>query len=81
MKHANIIRLHNVFQLSDTKIVMFMEHLEGGTLKDYLEQSGREYISEEEASLLMIQIGSAVNHCHQKSIVHRDIKLENIMLN
>lgn len=37
LKHPNIIKLFNVFQLPDTKIVLVMEHINGGSLKKYLD--------------------------------------------
>jgi serine/threonine protein kinase len=36
LKHREIIKLYNVFQLADTRIVLFMEYIKGGTLRDYL---------------------------------------------
>lgn len=64
LKHNNIIKLYSVFQLADTKIVMLMEYLKGGNLKDYILTRDKKRITEEEASQLMIQIGSAINYCH-----------------
>ena len=40
----------------------------------------RPFYSEKDACIIMKQILSAVNYCHSKNIVHRDIKLDNILL-
>lgn len=56
-----------------------MEYLKGGSLSDYLKENGTK-VKEITASKIMSELISAIIFCHQKSIVHRDIKLENIML-
>ena len=57
-----------------------MSYISGGTLKEYVESNnGR--LKETEVQKLLLQIGNAIAYCHQKDIVHRDIKMENILLN
>lgn len=56
-----------------------MEFLSGGDLFDYLERRGFK-ITEDRARSLARQICSAVYYLHSYGIVHRDLKLENIMM-
>jgi MAP/microtubule affinity-regulating kinase len=55
-----------------------MEYLEGGELLGYLEERG--HLSENEARELFTQIMDAMSYCHRQKLIHRDLKLENIML-
>lgn len=55
-----------------------MEFAAGGELYDYL--SERKVLSEEEARRVFRQISTAVYYCHKHKICHRDLKLENILL-
>ncbi|XP_008843989.2 sperm motility kinase-like, partial [Nannospalax galili] len=55
-----------------------MEHADGGDLADYLEKVG--HLQAEEARPIFTQMACAVNYCHDNGIAHRDIKLENILL-
>ena len=54
-----------------------MEYLEGGELAERLRTVGGKF-SEEDACKYFKQIVSAISYCHQKNIVHRDLKLENL---
>lgn len=56
-----------------------MDYIRGGSLKEYLDSKGGR-LSEGEAQKVMYEVGNALNYCHQRRIVHRDIKFENIML-
>ena len=49
----------------------------GGTLMEFIKKN--ENLSENQISIILKQILSAVNYCHNKKIVHRDLKTENIM--
>lgn len=60
------------------KMVLVMEFAAGGELYDYL--SERKVLSEEEARRVFRQISTAVYYCHKHKICHRDLKLENILL-
>ncbi|XP_003474842.1 NUAK family SNF1-like kinase 2 isoform X1 [Cavia porcellus] len=77
LNHPHIIAIHEVFENS-SKIVIVMEYASRGDLYDYI--SERQRLSEREARHFFRQIVSAVHYCHQNGIVHRDLKLENILL-
>ncbi|CAG5981198.1 unnamed protein product [Menidia menidia] len=75
--HPHIITIYEVFENKD-KIVIVMEYASRGDLYDYI--CDKRKISEKEARHFFRQIVSAVHYCHQNGIVHRDLKLENILL-
>lgn len=59
-------------------MVLVMEFASGGELYDYL--SERKVLEEDEARRIFRQIAIAVYYCHKHRICHRDLKLENILL-
>lgn len=77
LRHVNIIRFHEVFESRD-KIVIVMEYASRGELYDYIQERSR--LSETDARSIFRQITSAVHYLHKNSVVHRDLKLENILL-
>ncbi|XP_054465562.1 NUAK family SNF1-like kinase 1 [Anoplopoma fimbria] len=77
LRHYNIIRIHEVFESRD-KIVIVMEYASRGELYDYIQERRR--LPEPEARSIFRQITSAVHYCHKNGVVHRDLKLENILL-
>ncbi|XP_072804467.1 NUAK family SNF1-like kinase 2 isoform X2 [Vicugna pacos] len=77
LNHPHIIAIHEVFENS-SKIVIVMEYASRGDLYDHI--SERQRLSERDARHFFRQIVSAVHYCHQNGIVHRDLKLENILL-
>ncbi|XP_014025323.2 NUAK family SNF1-like kinase 1 [Salmo salar] len=77
LKHPHIISINEVFENKD-KIVIVMEYASKGELYDYI--SERRRLSERETRHFFRQIVSAVHHCHKNGVVHRDLKLENVLL-
>eukprot|EP00347_Sterkiella_histriomuscorum_P019499 403341396 len=77
-QHPNIIRLLDVFE-NPEYIYIVLEHMAGGDLFNYLER--REFkITEDKGRSFVHQIASALYYLHSYGIVHRDIKLENILM-
>lgn len=78
LDHPNIIRLHEYFE-TRTDIKLIIELCEGGELLDRLHgQIGHRY-SEKIACKYIRSICGAISYCHEKGIVHRDLKLENFL--
>ncbi|XP_046394484.1 serine-rich adhesin for platelets [Ischnura elegans] len=77
VQHPNIIHIYEVFENRE-KMVLVMEYAAGGELYDYL--SERKVLAETEARRIFRQISTAVYYCHKHKICHRDLKLENILL-
>ena len=75
--HPNIAYLYELM-VSESKIYMVMEHVSEGEVFHFIEDHGP--IVEQEAKRLFRQLVKAIQFCHDNNIVHRDLKLENVML-
>ena len=77
LSHNNIVKVYDV-SFGDRLQYIVMEYIEGITLKEYIEKRG--VIDWNEALFFIIQILRALQHAHDKGVVHRDVKPQNIML-
>jgi len=77
LSHPNIVRVYDVSFTNRVHSIV-MEYIDGITLKDYIENQG--ILTWKEAVHFTLQILRALQHAHEKGIVHRDIKPHNIML-
>ena len=77
LSHPNIVKIYDV-GFSDEIQYIVMEYIDGITLKEFIEQQG--VLKWKDALHFVTQILRALQHAHDKGIVHRDIKPQNIML-
>ncbi len=77
LNHKNIVKVFDV-SFGDRLQYIVMEYIEGISLKEYIEQRG--VLNWNEALFFSIQVLRALQHAHDKGIVHRDVKPQNIML-
>ncbi|XP_039126230.1 serine/threonine-protein kinase SAPK2 [Dioscorea cayenensis subsp. rotundata] len=77
LKHPNIVKFKEVL-LTSTHLAIVMEYAAGGELFERICNAGR--FSEDEARFFFQQLISGVSYCHSMQICHRDLKLENTLL-
>ena len=77
LRHPNIVRLHE-FVETERHMGIILEYASGGELFDYI--LNQRYLKDDAARRLFAQLASGVGYLHKKGIVHRDLKLENLLL-
>ena len=77
LSHPNVVKVSDV-SFGDLIQYIVMEYIDGITLKEYIEQQGP--LSWNEAVHFTLQILRGLQHAHDKGVVHRDIKPQNIMV-
>uniref|UniRef100_A0A8I6X1R2 non-specific serine/threonine protein kinase n=2 Tax=Hordeum vulgare subsp. vulgare TaxID=112509 RepID=A0A8I6X1R2_HORVV len=76
VRHPNIVQLHEVMA-SKTKIYFVMEHVRGG---DLFSRVAKGRLREEVARKFFQQLIAAIDFCHSRGVYHRDLKLENLLI-
>ena len=77
LHHPHVTKLYEVIA-TESSIWLITELCSGGELFDYLAEKGR--LSEDESRVIFGQLCLAVGYIHEKGVVHRDLKLENVLL-
>ena len=80
LDHPNILRLYEYFE-TNTTIYLIMHLCKGGELLDRLHKQRNSRYTEAKACRYVRQMLAAIRYCHENKIVHRDLKLENFLLN
>lgn len=77
LSHPNIVKVFDV-SIGDLLQYIVMEYIDGITLKEYIEQQGK--LEWKDAVHFVVQILRGLQHAHDKGIVHRDVKPQNVMV-
>ncbi|KAI9254879.1 kinase-like domain-containing protein, partial [Sporodiniella umbellata] len=77
VQHPSIVKLYETFETCDS-LFLVMEYVPGWNLDEYLKKQGP--MKEEKARMLFRQLVTAVDFCHRKWVVHRDLKTPNVLV-
>lgn len=78
-KHRNIVNFLDAFLRNNfTELWVVMEYMEGGALTDVIDNNPS--ITEDQISTICLETCRGLDHLHQQSIIHRDIKSDNVLL-
>lgn len=77
LEHPNIVNIYDVGSENGLYYIV-MEYVEGITLKTYIEKKGQ--LSFKESASIAIQVARGIEAAHNKNIIHRDIKPQNIII-
>ena len=77
LSHPNVVNLIDAGEVGDVSYLA-MEYVDGQTLKELINQTGG--IAQEDAVRFTLQILAALGHAHQRGIIHRDVKPQNVMV-
>ena len=79
LNHPNIAKLYEAIE-TDTQVILVLEYISGGSTHGFLKSKHLRRMSEEDARGIWRQLIHTLQYLHNKCIAHRDIKLENVML-
>jgi hypothetical protein len=81
LRHLHIVQIYD-FGYDTGMYYMVMEYIQGGTLKDLLKTYGLrgEHMPMDDVLRIIMQVGNALHYAHEHSLVHRDVKPGNVML-
>lgn len=77
LDHPNIVKIYEYFE-DPLRFYIVTDFVQGGELFDEIVRRGN--LSETDAAIVIKQLLSCVNYCHQHGVMHRDLKPENILL-
>jgi len=83
LQHPNIIRFKEVYKTKKGQLCIVMDYADGGDLQKKIKEAkdnGMSYLSEDQILNWFTQICLAMKHCHDRKILHRDLKSGNIFL-
>ena len=80
LDHQNIAKIKEVYKTKSGKLVTVMEYIQGSSLKQFIKKQ-KEYLSENRILHLFTQIALGLKHMHDRKLLFRDFKTENILLN
>lgn len=78
LNHPHIVQVIDAGEHDDTPFIVF-EHVQGETLKERIQRAGR--LSVTEAVAYAVEIARALGAAHERGIVHRDVKPQNVLIN
>lgn len=79
LNHPNIAKLYEAIE-TDTQVILVLEYVAGGSTHGFLKSKPMRRMSEDDARGIWRQLIHTLAYLHNKCIAHRDIKLENVML-
>jgi cyclin-dependent kinase len=79
LKHPNIVRLFDVIH-TPNKLMLVFEFLEQGDLKAYIAVHGQPHLNTTTVKSFLYQLLRGISYCHQHSILHRDLKPQNLLI-
>ena len=79
LNHSNILKLYEFIETEEF-LYLILEYISGCSLQEYIKKKPERRLDEADACRIFFQIVQALEYCHSKNVAHRDIKLENILL-
>eukprot|EP00826_Nyctotherus_ovalis_P011403 TRINITY_DN12971_c0_g6_i3.p1 TRINITY_DN12971_c0_g6~~TRINITY_DN12971_c0_g6_i3.p1 ORF type:complete len:678 (+),score=133.18 TRINITY_DN12971_c0_g6_i3:175-2208(+) len=79
LKHPNVVKFYSAFDTRNHTIIE-MENVKGPSLHGLLKSKEGQKLSESEARRVLRQVVDGIAYCHGRGIAHRDVKLENVLL-